>query len=122
MSDEIFFDGQRFISAAEASSTADLSRDYVARLCRDGKVKGRRIGKNWYVHEDSLKQFLIEQNHAKEIRRGQLSSERTKEYFLAHRVLPPASTDSQPVMPQPLQPTPTEHSIPIRRVECGGVR
>ncbi|MHB1087077.1 MAG: beta strand repeat-containing protein, partial [Minisyncoccota bacterium] len=25
-------------------------------------------------------------------------------------------------MPQPLQPTPTEHSIPIRRVDCGGVR
>src|SRR3989344_2032937 len=59
MSDEIFFDGKRYISAHDAASSSDLTRDYIARLCRDGRVTGRRIGKNWYVEHASLKDFLI---------------------------------------------------------------
>ncbi len=80
MSNEIYFDGQKHLSAGDASSSAGLSRDYIARLCRDGRLRGRRIGKNWYVDEGSLQKYLVEQEHAKTIRREQLSDERVREY------------------------------------------
>lgn len=84
MSDEIFFDGLRYISAAEAASRADFTRDYIARLCRMGKIGARRIGKNWYVHDVSLGQFLAEQEALKLQRRQRLSEERVEEYH-THR-------------------------------------
>ena len=60
MSDEIFFNGVRFISAQEAGEISNFTRDYVARLCRDGRVRGRRVGKNWYVDESALKELINE--------------------------------------------------------------
>src|SRR3989344_2766168 len=80
MSDEIFFDGKRYISAHDAAASADLTRDYIARLCRDGRVAGRRIGKNWYVDHASLKDFLITQEFAKSRRSESLVEERAREY------------------------------------------
>jgi hypothetical protein len=35
MSDEIIFDGVKYVSVGEAASVCDFSRDYIARLCRD---------------------------------------------------------------------------------------
>src|SRR3989344_6161189 len=80
MSDAIFFDGKKYISANEASLSAGFTRDYIARLCRDGKVRGRRIGKNWYVEGGSLQSFLVGQEYAKSLRSESLSHERRLEY------------------------------------------
>ena len=80
MSDEIFFDGKRYISAHEAGASADLTRDYIARLCREGKILGRRIGNHWYVEQASLKTFLVTQEYAKSRRSESLAKERTREY------------------------------------------
>src|SRR3989344_3831283 len=80
MSDEIFFNGVRFVSAQEAAEISNLTRDYVARLCRDGRVRGRRIGKNWYVDELALKDFLVQQEYIKAKRREELVRERQEEY------------------------------------------
>ena len=33
-------------------------RDYVARLCREGKVAGRQLGRLWYVNLDSFAAFV----------------------------------------------------------------
>src|SRR3989344_5639505 len=94
MSDEIFFDGKRFISANDAASSADLTRDYIARLCRDGRVAGRRIGKNWYVDQASLKAFLITQEYAKSLRSESLTSERAREYHGRDVVQSPSAKTS----------------------------
>ena len=80
MSDEVFFDGVKYISASSAAETSDLTRDYVARLCREGKVSGHRIGKNWYVNQESLSSFLLKQNYQKAARREELVRERLGEY------------------------------------------
>src|SRR3989344_5199457 len=94
MTDEIFFDGRRYISASEAASSSDLTRDYVARLCRDGRGAGRRIGKNWYVDRTSFGDFLVTQQFAKDRRKNDLARERALEYYGA---------DTAPVTPAPLQ-------------------
>src|SRR3989344_3853839 len=80
MSDEIFFDGKRYISANEAGISAGFTRDYVARLCRDGKISGRRVGTHWYVEQASLKDFLVTQEYAKSRRSESLAEERIREY------------------------------------------
>src|SRR3989344_5908011 len=80
MSDEIFFDGKRYISANEAGISAGFTRDYVARLCRDGKISGRRVGTHWYVEQASLKDFLVTQEYAKSRRSESLTEERIREY------------------------------------------
>ncbi|QQG37864.1 MAG: hypothetical protein HYS26_04550 [Candidatus Kaiserbacteria bacterium] len=83
MTDEIFFDGTRYISAAEAARTAGFTRDYVARLCKDGRVQGRRIGTNWYVSSDSLDTFVKNQSKQRAERAQDLARQRKEEYRAA---------------------------------------
>ncbi|TSC87231.1 MAG: cell wall surface anchored protein [Parcubacteria group bacterium Gr01-1014_8] len=80
MSDEIFFDGVRYISAQEAATSLGFSRDYIARLARIGKVKGRQIGKNWYVEFRSVQTFVLEQEYLQGKRRKELAEKRVFEY------------------------------------------
>src|SRR3990167_10423398 len=80
MSDEITIDGITYVSTGDASIHLGLSRDYIARLCRDGKVRGRRIGKNWYVDHNSFQSFLVGQEYAKSRRNESLVQERRREY------------------------------------------
>src|SRR5947209_7009519 len=80
MSSEIFFNGRRFLSAQEAGSSAALTSDYVARLCRSGKVAGRRVGKKWYVDAASFRAFLNEAEAAQMRRKEELSKIRAEEY------------------------------------------
>src|SRR4051812_29559995 len=80
MSDDIQFDGVRYVAAAEAGAQVNLSRDYIAKLCREGKVRGRRIGKNWFVEIDSLSNFLGQNAEEKNSRNEKLSEQRKKEY------------------------------------------
>ncbi|MBI4121055.1 MAG: hypothetical protein HY457_02280, partial [Parcubacteria group bacterium] len=58
MEGEIFFNNKRHISSKRSGEMFGYTHDYVSRLCREGKVSGRRIGKTWYAEEDSLRTFL----------------------------------------------------------------
>jgi hypothetical protein len=80
MSDHILFDGVKYISATDAASSSGFTRDYVGKLCRIGKVRAKRVGKNWYVDQASLQSFLISQKYARSQRQELLSKERTIEY------------------------------------------
>src|SRR3989344_957424 len=80
MDNGIFFDGVQYISASDAASLSGWTRDYIARLCNQGKLPGKRIGKNWYVEHNSLQTFLIHQEYGKSVRREFLSRERVHAY------------------------------------------
>ncbi len=84
MSAEIYLKDDKHISATDAASSAGLSRDYIARLCRQGKVVGHQVGKNWYVSERSFSEFQKNQNSLKAQRREQLIQQRQQEYASAH--------------------------------------
>jgi len=75
MSDEIFFEGKRYISAFDAAKDAGFTRDYVACLCRTGRVLARRVGKNWFVEEKSIQKFQVNQGHQKALRQEALAEE-----------------------------------------------
>src|SRR3989338_6740425 len=80
MNDEIFFDGVRYVSAGQAASFLGITRDYVARLCKEAKLAGRRVGREWYVSNDSLRSFLVDQEYTKARRREDLAETRRHEY------------------------------------------
>ncbi len=80
MGEELIFQGKRYVTAAAAASSAGYTNDYVARLCREGKVEGRMVGKTWHVEEDSFFHFVLEANQQKEKRKKELSRTRKKEY------------------------------------------
>ena len=84
MSEEIFFDGVQYTPAASAARTVARTRDYIAHICKEGKVRGRRVGKNWYVDIAQLRRFLVEQESLLVQRREELSRRRAEEYQ-AHR-------------------------------------
>ena len=79
MNDEIFFSGKRYISAGSAAPSVDFTRDYVARLCREGKIEARRVGKQWYVEMESLKSFIVTQEYKRAKRNQVLARFRAKE-------------------------------------------
>ena len=55
---EIVVGGSRHLPAREIARAHGYVRDYVARLCREGKVNGRRLGKLWYVDAESFAAFV----------------------------------------------------------------
>ena len=75
MNDEIFFDGVRYVSAGQAASFLGITRDYVARLCKEAKLAGKRVGREWYVSNDSLRSFLVDQEYTKARRREDLAEQ-----------------------------------------------
>ena len=78
--DEIFFDGIRYISAVAAAQESNLTRDYIARLCREGKIKAKRLGKIWYVEHPTLQSFLLEHRFALNRKYKELAEQRAREY------------------------------------------
>src|SRR3989338_883553 len=80
MTDQIFFDGVRHVSAGEAASSLGLTRDYIARLCKEGKLSGTRVGKQWYVSDASVKTFAINQEYSHAKRSEDLAKARKLEY------------------------------------------
>ena len=55
---DIVFDGCRYFLASEAAADFGFSPDHIARLARQGKINGRRVGKKWYVEPESLRAYL----------------------------------------------------------------
>ncbi len=46
------------INTREASTISGMSREYIQRLARRGRIEGLKTGHDWLVYEDSLKNFL----------------------------------------------------------------
>src|SRR5581483_6925575 len=47
-----------FISLSEASKQTGYHQVYLGFLCRQGKLKGFKIGRNWVTTKDALDEFL----------------------------------------------------------------
>src|SRR3989344_7239547 len=117
--DEIFLVGIRYVSAVVAAQESNLTRDYIARLCREGKIHGKQIGKNWYIKYSSLQSFLLEHQHALEKQRAELASKRANEYRLrtgntrSAFQSPPAFSKQIPVPNAQVLETGERHTRPI---------
>ena len=46
------------ISVQMAAQTKHVSPQYVRAALRDGSLRGRLVGRMWWVHEDSLQKWI----------------------------------------------------------------
>ncbi|MBU4477076.1 hypothetical protein KJ639_01335, partial [Patescibacteria group bacterium] len=51
---ELFIQGKKFISLKRASELSGYAKDYIGQLCRCGKIKSERIGRDWFVDLEGL--------------------------------------------------------------------
>lgn len=48
---------QKYISLSEAAKLTDYSQDYISLLCRQEKLKGIKIGRNWVTTKKWLEEY-----------------------------------------------------------------
>lgn len=105
-----------FIPNREASETSGYHQDYLARLCREGKVEGVQVGRAWYINRHSLLKFIREQEVRKHELAEQLSRVRKETLAQAAPVVtaPVVNVETSapaapaaPVVPSPYAPTPS---------------
>lgn len=60
---EYVIDGERYVFTAAAASLAGVSKDYISRLCRLGKLKAHRFAGQWLISLSSLEDFLSHRSH-----------------------------------------------------------
>jgi len=56
--DELEIAGKRYLSTRRAAKDHKYTSDYVGQLIRGGKVVGKKVGRSWYVEEQSLNAYL----------------------------------------------------------------
>src|SRR3990167_730160 len=69
-----------YITAGDAGRVVGYTSDYVARLAREKKVRGRRIGRQWLVDPQSLALFVADAEKQKPLRGDAVRQERKKEH------------------------------------------
>lgn len=60
--DELTLHGEIYISSKRAAKITGYTKDYVGQLCREGRITAQLVGRNWYVHESSIRKhrFTLE--------------------------------------------------------------
>jgi hypothetical protein len=59
MSAELFIHGKVHILARDAALKTGLSRDYLARIAREGRVPAQRLSVGWVLDRDALHAFVL---------------------------------------------------------------
>jgi len=47
-----------FISLAEAAEITNYSQDYISLLCRQGKLKAQKLGRNWVTTREWVEKYI----------------------------------------------------------------
>ena len=92
-------DDTEMISTREAARRVGLSSDYVARLVREGKAAGTKIGRSWFVDEESLQGCLETIELEKQARAELLKAERQRELEARNQVASSNTTQTTVVQP-----------------------
>ena len=58
MSDSFHLGNRKLIPLKDVTKIVPYSRDYVARLARDGKIAAAQVNRQWYIDTESLKSFF----------------------------------------------------------------
>ena len=80
---ELTIDAERYLHIQAAARIVELATSGLSRLCREGVVRGFKIGGVWHVQEASLNAFLRDRVERKEEIRRNLAELRRNEQRLA---------------------------------------
>lgn len=79
MTTAVEINGVTLVPIKEAASAVSYSRDYVARLAREGKIVASQVGRQWFVDLPSLQNFAAAADAVEEVRKNELRAERKRE-------------------------------------------
>jgi len=79
----IDIDGVRYVAAGKLAAQSGYCRDYIARLARQHRIAGRKVGRHWFIEEKSFQEFCREQEIEREVRRRVLTIKRRLEWGIA---------------------------------------
>src|SRR3989344_5440669 len=99
------FNEKESISSAVAGKIFCYTPDYIGKLCREGGLGCKRVGRDWYVDASSVEAFRRKVEEKKEKRRKQLAQERAAAF----------QREATPVIPEPAlsAPSPVPVAAPI---------
>jgi hypothetical protein len=60
--DELEISGKRYISAKRIAKENKYHSDYIGQLIRGGKIAGTKVGRAWYVEEQSFADYLTKES------------------------------------------------------------
>jgi len=69
-----------WVSAGDIAKEVGYTSDYITRLAREKKIKGKKIGKRWMVNPISVASFIEKKNKEKVARSKALRKERKEEH------------------------------------------
>ena len=58
----------KYISLHEAAKMTDYSQEYISLLCRRGKIKGEKLGRNWFTTKEWINNYVNKIKESKEIK------------------------------------------------------
>ncbi|PCI28012.1 hypothetical protein COB55_04685, partial [Candidatus Wolfebacteria bacterium] len=101
MGEELNLGGKRYISSKRAAQITSYTSDYIGQLCRAGKLECTRVGRSWFVSEDSMNKHVEGQNSSSSPKRDiPQSQSRSSEFTYS-------SESDLPLMPEVKKSTPT---------------
>jgi len=86
MSTHVEIDGISFLPIKDAAKAFSYSRDYVARLAREGKIVATQVNRQWLIDSVSLQNFAEASELEQAVRKQQLSLERKREQVVKQEV------------------------------------
>ncbi|MGB4076413.1 MAG: hypothetical protein WBK28_01775, partial [Minisyncoccia bacterium] len=89
---------KKYISTREAALSSGYNSDYLARLCRSGKITGTQVGRTWLLNRESLASFIEEQESLKKKSAGELAKKREVEYKKAQETRILVSEPEAPIL------------------------
>ena len=51
-----------YISLSDAAKLTNYSQDYISLLCRQGKLKGIKLGRNWVTTREWIESYIDRTN------------------------------------------------------------
>jgi len=82
MESEFLIGNRKLLPLKKAAEKVSYSRDYVARLAREGKIAALQVNRQWYIDPESLQNFFevaqfelrARADYTSELRRGELEA------------------------------------------------
>jgi len=100
MSHQITVNDKTFEPSSLLAEQFNYSVDYISKLAREGKVEATRVGRQWFIERDSLKNFVEAITAKKEADRKRLREERKREHQAATTGQSTNSSTTAGVAPQ----------------------
>ncbi|MBY0309567.1 helix-turn-helix domain-containing protein [Patescibacteria group bacterium] len=79
MSEALTINGKKLLPIKDVAVGTKYTRDYIAKLARDGQIVGALVGRQWFIDNSSLARFIETTELEAEVRNRHLSRERRRE-------------------------------------------